>query len=82
MDLRTPTRCDTDSAAQELLAAAIASAPVQASAQVFNPGDDPAWTPGAFEFAAAVRQHLPAGLEAADFDGVNVQTVLGPVVED
>jgi hypothetical protein len=69
---RTPTRCDTDPAGQELLTTALNSSAVQAAATTYDPGDVPDWKPGAFEYAAAVRANLPSGLDPGDFDGVNI----------
>lgn len=88
---RIPTACDSDPARQALLAAALATDAVKAAAEAFrpqmNPDDpasplDPTWQPGPFEYAAAVRQNLPDGLAATDFDGVNVQAALTPAGTD
>jgi hypothetical protein len=75
---RTPTACDFDPAKRQLLADALASPAAQEAAHAFDPGYDPSWAPGAFEFAAAVRAHLPQGLGAGDFDGVNIEALLSP----
>lgn len=75
---RPPTRCDTDNAAVALLRAALANpATTNAAATLKPPDADANWTPGPFELAWAIRQALPPGLAAADFDGVNIAAALG-----
>lgn len=75
---RTPKACDADATKLALLRGALASADVATTAAAaFRPDDASAdWQPGVFAYAAAVRQHLPDGLAADDFDGVNVEAAL------
>jgi hypothetical protein len=82
---RTPTSADDDAAKLEKLAEALRSSDVIAAAEAYRPplnpekpdeAKDPDWTPGVFEYAAAVRANLPDGLDAGDFDGVNIAQLL------
>lgn len=83
---RTPTVCDTDAAKRALLEQALADPEVRSQAQALVPAGE-VRQPGPFEYARALRgengglvliaSKLPPGLEATDFDGVNIDAALG-----